>query len=205
MAGKDDMGNLLNSQSLKHLDPSRCFSKNIHPSIGFSVDVRARINPSLRAFNSGWRLVVTPLAREKPLNRCPFIYSVKKATSSSHCFFVCASSELSISLSFFNFSFSPDKSDTCAVGVVVSTDPGFFESGDEVEVDPRSSPEFDDDDGPPPTGFPDAGVFAGGDVTVFRRRICERSSFWLRLKFSFANSHLSGTIFRKPCITFQFN
>ena len=129
-----------------------------------------------------------------------FTYSVKNAISSSHCLFVCASSVLRLSLSFFSFSFSSDKSANCAV-VVVSTDPGFFESGDDVEVDPRSSPEFVGDDVPPPADFPPGRACAVDEVVVLRRRISDISSLCPRLKYSFANSHLSGTIFLKPCET----
>ena len=106
-----------------------------------------------------------------------FRYSVRNATSSSHCFFACASSELSISLSFLSFSFFPVNS--AYSGVAPSTDPGFFESGDEVELDPdpmSSPPEFDGEF-PPPPDFSAVEALAVCCVTVFRCLISQRSSF----------------------------
>nr|GMD49761.1 hypothetical protein Iba_chr11aCG6110 [Ipomoea batatas]GMD51766.1 hypothetical protein Iba_chr11bCG5450 [Ipomoea batatas]GMD56813.1 hypothetical protein Iba_chr11eCG6740 [Ipomoea batatas]GMD58646.1 hypothetical protein Iba_chr11fCG7560 [Ipomoea batatas] len=94
----------------------------------------------------------------------------------------------------FTFSFSSVKSGNCDFPGV-STDPGFLESGDEVELEPGSSPELSGNAELSATsGF----LLAAAEVTVFRRRMLLSSSFSPLLKFSFANSHLSGTIFLNP-------
>lgn len=80
----------------------------------------------------------------------------------------------------------------------MSTEPGFFESGEDVELEPRSSPELVGA-GAGALDLEQEVVFEDGSRDVFLRRISVRRCFCPRLKFSLANSHLSGTIFRKPC------
>ncbi|KAF5779327.1 hypothetical protein HanXRQr2_Chr12g0558051 [Helianthus annuus] len=106
-----------------------------------------------------------------------FTHSVRNATRPPHCFFTSASSVVRTFFSFFNFSFSLNKfSSFSDVGRSPGT--GLFESGDEVELEPRSFPAPEGGEVEPPS--PE--VLGFDDVTVFRRRIWLRSFCWPRLK-----------------------
>ncbi|KAL4568713.1 hypothetical protein LXL04_024328 [Taraxacum kok-saghyz] len=129
----------------------------------------------------------SPLIIRLTCSGATFTLRVRNATSSSHCFLACASSDVRDCFSFFNFSFSSDKFSSFST-VGRTTEPGFFEFGDEVELEWSSSPELEGGEAKPPS----PSDFPFVTVTVFRRWISMRSSFRPRLKYSLANSHLSG-------------
>jgi hypothetical protein len=126
----------------------------------------------------------------------------RKPRSSSQCRRACASSVDSVRLSFLSCSFSLVRSSV--------------RGGDDADEELRSLPAPPAP--PPPDVVTDAGggrgngggnaVFTtlpppyldGCGVVDLRRRMPDRRPCSPRRKFSFANSHRSGTTFRKPCM-----